>query len=197
MLLYNYKKQILERENKTMKIENIKTPQDILEFMNENIEYGWIDKNGKKYIKTMKNFRKDYITQSINETLNNSVGCCVEQVFLMHFLLDKINIKNKMFCCRIYEPDDYDNFEEDEHMHCFILYYLNNKVYHIEHPNFEKIGIYEYDSEKEAIDTIVNYYIELSGGIERPTTEFYDVPVGISFKEFNNYINNLDINKIL
>ena len=156
-----------------MKIENIKTPQDILEFMNETIEYGWIDKNGKKHIKTMKNFRKDYITQSIDETLNNCIDCCVEQVFLMHFLLDKINIKNKMFCCRIYEPDDYDNLEEDEHMHCFILYYLNNKVYHIEHPNFEKIGIYEYNS------------------------QFYDVLVGPSFKEFNNYINNLDINKIL
>ena len=179
-----------------MKIESIHSPEDILTFMNEHIEYGWIDNERKQHIKTMKNFRKKYITQSIEETLKSGIGCCIEQVFLMHFLLDKINIKNKMFCCRIYEPDNYDNIEEDEHMHCFVLYYLNNKVYHIEHPNFEKIGIYEFETEKEAINTIVNYYKKLSGGKERPTTQFYDVPVGMTFKEFNNYINSLDVDKI-
>ena len=31
-----------------MKIENIKSPQDILTFMNENIEYGWLDKEKNK-----------------------------------------------------------------------------------------------------------------------------------------------------
>lgn len=29
----------------------------------------------------------------------------------MHYLLNKINIKNKMYCCRIFEPDDYGNKE--------------------------------------------------------------------------------------
>ena len=175
-----------------MKIENIKTPEDILEFMKENIQYGWIDNDGNKHIKTMKNFRKIYRTMSIRETLENKLGCCIEQVYLMHYLLNEINIKNKMFCCRIFEPDNYDNIEEDEHMHCFILYYQNNKVYQIEHPNFEKAGIYEFSSEQEAIDFIVGYYVKLSGGKERPTTEFFEVPTGITFKEFNNYINSLD-----
>lgn len=180
-----------------MKIEDIKSPQDILTFMKEHIEYGWLDIEKNQHIKTMKNFRKEYRTQSVEETLKNGFGCCIEQVYLMHYLLDKLNITNKMFCCRIYEPDNYSNIEEEEHMHCFILYYQNSKVYHIEHPNFEKIGIYEFNTEKEAIDTIVNYYVKLSGGNERPTTQFFDVPVGISFKEFNNYINSLDIDKIL
>ena len=40
----------------------------------------------------------------------------------MHYLLDKINIKNKMFCCRIYEPDDYGNLEEEEHMHLSLIH---------------------------------------------------------------------------
>ena len=73
-----------------MKIESIHSPEDILTFMNEHIEYGWIDNERKQHIKTMKNFRKSYITQSIEETLKNGIGCCIEQVFLMHFLLDKI-----------------------------------------------------------------------------------------------------------
>ena len=96
-----------------------------------------------------------------------------------------------MFCCRIFEPDDYGNLEEEEHMHCFILYYENGKVYHMEHPNLDRKGIYEYNSESEAIKAIVDYYIELRGGKESPTKEFFEVPVGISFKEFNKYINHV------
>ena len=44
-----------------MKKFEIKIPEDILEFMKENIEYGWIDINGNKHIKTMKDFRRLYI----------------------------------------------------------------------------------------------------------------------------------------
>jgi len=43
-----------------MTIDEIKTPEDILSFMNENKEYGWLDINNIEHIKTMKNFRRIY-----------------------------------------------------------------------------------------------------------------------------------------
>ena len=174
-----------------MELNDIKTPNDVYQFMCDNIEYGWIDINGNKHLKTMKEFRKLYRTMSIDEILKYKIGTCIDQVALMHYLLNRINVENKMYCCRIYEPDDFGNLEEEEHMHCFVLYCENGKVYHIEHPNFDNKGIFEYDSEKEAIDTIVNYYIKLRGGKDSPTKEFYEVPIGISFKEFNKYINHV------
>lgn len=174
-----------------MELNDIKTPNDVYQFMCDNIEYGWIDINGNEHLKTMKEFRKLYRTMSIEEILMYKIGTCIEQVALMHYLLNKINVKNKMYCCRIYEPDDYGDLEEEEHMHCFVLYYENGKVYHIEHPNFENKGVFEYNSEKEAIDSIVNYYIKLRGGKDSPTKEFYEIPIGISFKEFNKYINHV------
>ena len=97
---------------------------------------------------------------------------------------------SSMFCCRIFEPDNYGELEEDEHMHCFVLFYKDGKVYHIEHPNNEKKGIYEYDYENNAINAIVNYYVELRGGKESPTTQFYGVPQGLSFQKFNAFINS-------
>ena len=42
-----------------------------------------------------------------------------------------------------------------------------------------------------AIETIVDYYIKLRGGKDSPTKEFFEVPVGISFQEFNKYINHV------
>lgn len=174
-----------------MELDEIKNPQDVYQFIDDNIEYGWIDINGNIHLNTMKDFRRIYRTMSIDEILKYRVGTCIDQVNLMNFLLNKINIKNKMYCCRIFEPDDYGNLEEEEHMHCFILYFENDRVYHMEHPNFEKKGIYEYKSEEEAINSIVKYYITLRGGKYSPTKEFYEIPIGISFKDFNKYINHV------
>ena len=172
-------------------LENLKTPEDRLLFM-DNIEYGYLDNDNNKHLGTLKGFRTTYRTLSIEEILDNKIGTCIEQVYLMKYLLDKIGIPNKMFCTRIYEPNTFNDMDADEHMHCFVLYYLDGKVYHIEHPNKYKVGIYEYDSEEEAIKNINEYYVELSGGIPRPLTEFYKVESGLSFKEFNNYINSID-----
>lgn len=174
---------------------NLKTIDDILDFMKNNIRYGWLDINNEIHIGNMKNFRKLYRTLSIDEILKYGIGTCIDQVKLMNYLLNKINIKNKMFATRIYEPNNFNKLDEEEHMHCFILCFIDNKVYHIEHPNWYRIGIYEYEDEQEALKTINDYYIKLSGGISRPITEFYKIDYNISFKEFNSYINNLDVLK--
>lgn len=175
-----------------MTLEELKTPKDILSFMNDNIKYGWLDINNKEHIGNMKEFRRLYRTSSIDEVLNHGIGTCIEQVYLMSFLLTKINIKNKMFCTRIYEGEDFNDLDSDEHMHCFLLYYIDGKVFQIEHPNWERIGIYEYESEEDAINKINAIYIKMSGGKARPVTEFFEVEKGLSFKEFNRYINSLD-----
>jgi len=38
--------------------------------------------------------------------------------------------------------------------------------------------------------TIVDYYVNMRGGKESPTTAFDRVPVGMTFQEFNTYINH-------
>ena len=176
-------------------IEDIKTPEDVLVYMKNHIQYGWLDINGLEHIGNMKDFRRLYRTSSIEDTISHGMGTCIEQVYLMHTLLDKLNIKNKMFATRIYEGEDFDMLDCEEHMHCFLLYYLDNKVYQLEHPNFAKVGIYEYDSEEEALELINYYYVARSGGISRPVTEFFEVEEGLSFKDFNLYINGLDKEK--
>lgn len=174
-----------------MNFDDIKNPWDVYRWMDENIQYGWIDVEGRKHnIDEMKGFRTLYRTLSINQILKYKIGTCIEQAALTHYLLDLIKVENKMFCCRIFEPDDYGNLEEEEHMHCFVLFYYEGKWYQLEHANFQAKGIHEYPSEAEAVKAIVNYYVELRGGKESPTTQFYEVPGGLSFKEFNAFINH-------
>ena len=166
-----------------IKLENINSPEDILTYMIQNIKYGYKDFNGEIHINNLKDVRRLYRTMSIEETIQNGIGTCVEQVYLMSFLLNNLGIENKMFCTRVYESDDYNDLDSEERMHCFILYFLNGKVYQIEHPNGEKKGIYEFSTEEEAIDKINGYYINLSDGIVRDVTEFFEVIPGLTFKE--------------
>ncbi len=84
-----------------MDLNKINCSQDVYQFMCDNIEYGWIDINGNKHLNTMKGFRRIYRTMSIDEILKYKIGTCIEQVNLMHYFLNKINVKNKMYCCRI------------------------------------------------------------------------------------------------
>lgn len=185
-------------------MKNIKTPEDILNYMDE-IKYGWIGIDNKKRTKTMKNFRKYYRTLSVEDTIKNKIGTCIEQVYLMKHLFDKIGIKSKMYCARMYEGKDFDNLEADERMHCFILFFDNNKVYQMEHPHIERKGIYEYKTEEDAIKYIVKIYENMmeedykeknleppKNGFKRTVTEYFKVTPNISYKEFNLYVNSLD-----
>ena len=175
-----------------MDFSEIKSPKDILKFMKTNIKYGWFDYKNEKHIGNMVGFRLQYRTASLNEVLEYKIGSCIEQTYLIKYLLDSIGISSRMFCIRAYE-DDYNITNFDVFMHCFILYSLNDKIYHIE--NCCMSGIYEFNSYEEAINSISKQFILVSNGLWSTVTEFFNVPYGMSFKELNRYMNDLDIER--
>ena len=84
-------------------LPELQTVEDIYRWIDENIAYGWQDKDGGTHTSEMKDFRRLYRTMSVTETLRQKIGTCIEQVALMHELLDAIGIPNQMYCCRIFE----------------------------------------------------------------------------------------------
>ncbi|MBQ7136893.1 MAG: AAA family ATPase [Bacilli bacterium] len=177
---------------KRMSIDDVKTPEDVLQFMVDHISYGWKDTSNNKHINEMQNFRQLYRTSSLEETLTNGIGTCVEQSLLMKHLLEKLGIKTKIFCSRFYEDETVTDINKEVHMHCALLYYFNDKVYHMEHANGEMKGIYEYDSEEDAIGSIKEYYEEKDGAPLRTITEISSVSPNLSFRDLNLYVNSID-----
>ena len=186
-----------------MKINDVKSPLDILVYLDDNIKYGWVGTDGKKRIQSMDGFRTYYKTNSVKDAIKNGVGTCIEQVYITKFFLDKLNIKNEMFCTRVFEDETFNDNKQPERMHCFIIFYLNNKVFQIVHANLEEKGIYIYDNKEDALSKISEIYEKMTeeeylkkglktDGKLRKLTEFYDVKEGLSFKDFNLYINSLD-----
>lgn len=171
-----------------MTFDDIKTANDLMNFMNINIEYGWVDKQGNKHINNLKGFRENYRISTIDEILETGLGTCIEQTKMIKCFFDKMGIENKLYCHRSYETEE--NFDKDVRMHCFILFKYNDNWYHFEHSNRPKRGIHKYESVESAIK-------EITGGFEehgdiRKLTEIDSIPNGLTFKEFNNFVNEFD-----
>lgn len=171
-----------------MTFDDVKTPNDLMDFMNINIEYGWVDKQGNKHINNLKGFRENYRISSIDEMLETGLGTCIEQAKMIKYFFDKMGIENKLYCHRSYENEE--NFDKDVRMHCFVLFKYNDNWYHFEHSNRPKRGIHKYESVESAIEEITSGFEER--GDIRKLTEIDSIPIGITFKEFNNFVNEFD-----
>jgi len=171
-----------------MKYEEITNPEELLLYMNENIEYGWLDNDNNKHIDTMKRFRKLYRTLSIEETIKYRLGTCIEQTILEMEKIKELGLECKGYCLRSYEDDP--RIVEPK-MHCFLLYFDNDSCYHFEHSNPEKRGIHKYENEEKALDDILDYFQKRDNGKTRQLLEITEVPTGLSWQEWNNYLDEL------
>lgn len=170
-----------------LRFDNLKTPQQLMDYMNINIEYGWIDKLGKKHINNLKNFRENYRISTIEEVIETGLGTCIEQAKLIKLFFDNNKIANKLYCYRRYENKD--NFDQEVKMHCFVIYNDKNKWYQFEHSNSNRRGIHEYDSLDEAIKETLG---DEDKEDIRELTEIPDIPEGITYKQFNDYVNTFE-----
>ena len=174
-----------------MTFDDLKTPNDLMDFMNINIEYGWVDKQGNEHINNLKGFRENYRISSIDEMLETGLGTCIEQAKMIKCFFDKMGFENKLYCHRSYETEE--NFDKDVRMHCFVLFKYNDNWYHFEHSNIPKRGIHKYESVESAIEEITSG-LEEHGDI-RKLTEIDSIPSGLTFKEFNEFVNEFDNSK--
>ncbi len=167
---------------------SLNSPAELMEYMDLNIQYGWIDKNGGRHENDLTGLRENYRVSSLEETLNSHLGTCIEQANVIKTFFDRIGRETKVFCHRSYETED--NFDKEVRMHCFVLFKGKEKWYHFEHSNQGRKGIHPYNSVEEAIQDITSGYKE-KGDI-RKITEIPELPAGLSFKEFNEYVNSFD-----
>ena len=125
----------------------IKTPEELLDFMDKYIQYGWIGKDNIIRYSNIGNLLEKYRMASLDEIFEYSIGICFEQVALEKLFFDSQNLKNE--CYAIY----------NHHMcHAFLLYEYNHMYYKFEHASYQSKGIFEYQNKEELlIDEIKNF----------------------------------------
>ena len=137
---------------------NISSPEELLEFM-DCISYGFVSKTGKKYydndLEGWNNWFEECCVQNGEDVLKSRVGTCWDQVELERLWFDKNNYKFKT----IFSWFEHGR-NDDMPTHTFLIYESNNKYYWFEH-SFEMYkGIYEFDSEEDAIEYVKDKQFE-------------------------------------
>lgn len=177
-----------------MKYNEIKTPEDLLKFMEENINYGFVSKNNEIYKdpnskKWNDNWYNECIVQDGNSLLQTRYGTCYDQVELERKWFSENNYKFKtiFLCFKIDKPNNLPT-------HTFLIYEKDNKYYWFEHAYSNYKGIHEFNSEEQLIDYVKNMFLEFA--IKTNNVTLKDKKYIIDF-EYNKPKNNIDVKEYL
>ncbi|MBQ8081979.1 MAG: hypothetical protein IJ240_08780 [Clostridia bacterium] len=177
----------------TEKIKEIKTPEDMMQFFDENIQYSCIHVDGKKYIDSLggHDFREKFRTMSLEKSLEEQLGGCFEQANISKYVYDMLGIPCHTFCTRGHSeehpaPDDL------YLVHCYVIGQWEDRFINIEHSDAEKRGIYAYytlDDAVRAMDEIFSEKFKVHGATETRVDEYVGyIPGGATFLEFNQFV---------
>lgn len=179
-------------------IRQIKTPEDMMRFFDENITYGCIHVDGTRYEDSLggHDFKEKYRTLSLEDSLSQRIGACFEQANISKYIYEVLGIPCKTFCTRGFTAEH--PYPDDLYLvHCFVLGCWGDEVLNVEHSDSEKRGIYRYgtmeDAERET-DKIFAAKFRLHDATETRVDE-YDgyIPGGLTFLEFNQFVKENSI----
>lgn len=111
----------------------------LYDYMIKNIEYGYIDKDNKRYYNFDGDADQKYYLQDPSDMLKTKIGCCWDQVEFERYYLNKFSIEFKTFFI-VY----YNNINDPSHS--FLAYEKDNKWYWLECSWKQYRGIHEYIS---------------------------------------------------
>ena len=145
---------------KNILYSDIKTPEELLDFMSNNISYGYLSKSGKVYRYGDDNFNEnwyqEYVLENSSDVLNTKLGNCFDQTELER---DWFYNNNYEFLT-IFEMVhlDYDN---NYPTHSFLVFKdKNNKWNWFENSDYKNRGIHTFNSFLEVIDYQYKCYLE-------------------------------------
>ncbi len=177
-----------------MLYKDIKTPDELLKFMEENIIYGFVSKEGKKYTDSFSDdWQNDWyskcIVQTGKETLKTKIGTCFDQVELERLWFKEHNYSFKTIFM-IFSSNKINNLPT----HTFLIYKTANKYYWFEHAFYINKGIHEFNSYQEAITYIKHQQLDYAINNNKIEKSYYRL---LKIYEYNEIPSNLNVSEYL
>ncbi|MBP3634906.1 MAG: hypothetical protein J6J17_00400 [Bacilli bacterium] len=180
-----------------MKYNDVKTPEQLLKYMDDNIKYGFVDDSEKEYVPwNNREFQEGCQTKwhlsSPERLIKVGYGHCWDQVELERDWFKTHNYNFKTFFIWFELP--YDN---SYLTHTYLVFENNGKYYYFEHSDFNNRGIYEFETYQDAINYQKEKHIEHNKQRNPINEEIlnclhiyeYDKPIyGCTMNEFINDI---------
>ena len=167
-----------------MKYEDVKTPEELLKFMDE-IEYGFVTPDNKRIMGNGDDFDKNILSWTLSsptKLLQTKLVHCFDQVELERDWFTKNNYKFKTYFLIFNLP-----YPNSGPTHTFLVYQDHNKYYHFEHADGLNRGIHEFNSLDKLLDDV--YKKQLKYAKDFLTAEELKT---LSLYEYNNPSYDLD-----
>ena len=184
-------------------LKNIHTPVQLMEHLDENIEYGVIDKNGNKFTdSSSEKFQfvcnNEWFLRPVQQILLDKIGHCYDQVEIERYWFENNNYEVKTFWISAYQPE----IENSGFSHTYLLFKENNQWKLFEHSDYYNRGIFSFNSLNEAIIFQAKNQIETAEKCLKPEKaysvcikEYLKPKTNLNMTEFLEFINNSkDIN---
>ena len=181
-----------------MNYKQIETPEELMNYMNENISYGIFDyTKNKAYYGEDDNFgdlvNTTWKLSSPAQMQKYGVGHCFDQVELERdfFTKNNYNFKTYFIWFKCKRPNNYPT-------HTYLIYEdkKTNKWCWFEHSDFVNRGIRRFNSLNDAIKAQAIAHIKHAKSYRKTKTdsskievfEYRDVKYGINFNDFLDYV---------
>lgn len=179
---YNYYGTLFKIPGYKADFSNVRTPDDLYDFMELALTHGWVDINGERHEHTLEGIKDLYRINSLEQVLESGLATCIEQTMLEHYVFNNLGIENKIFVNKELILCSHGN---KVRLHCFCAYKEKDMWIYFEHANKDKKGIYYFSNLHELLD-----YQYKKMPVDRFITEIPEIPVGYTIQEFYNYIDS-------
>ncbi len=180
-----------------MTFESINSPEQLMQFLDENIAYGVIDKNGKKFFDSNSSEFQQVCNQQwqlfpVSKILKNKVGHCYDQVEIERLWFEKHGYKVKTFWISAYQ----EKIANSGFSHAYLIF-KDGKFWKLfEHADSQNKGIFSFKTIKDAVLFQSKNQIKFAENCIPPQDryvtcikEYSTPPSNINMSEFLEFIN--------
>jgi len=147
--------QIYDTNLVKQRFKELKTPEELKDFMDKIFSYGWLDNNKKEHLETMKNI-KNFSSMSVEEIFNYKIESCLEGVKFAKYWFDKQNINAKIYFSRGVLKNNETGAKNYPSMHFLLLFQCKDgKWGRFEQVHMLEKGVYYFDNFNDAFHHIL------------------------------------------
>lgn len=181
-----------------MTFQEVKTPEQLMLYLDQNFKYGVVDSNGEKYFdssdqKFQNICNNQWKLRSVQDLLNVGIGHCYDQVEIEREWFTLNNYEILTFWISAYQPE----VENSGFSHTYLLY-KENEIWNLfEHADFYNKGIYKFKSIKDAVKWQANKQIKFAESCVKPQKKYVTCikqyekpPTNINMQGYINFISN-------
>ena len=172
---------------------SIRTPSELMNYLDNNFEYGVINNNGNKLCDSNSSeFQQvcnyQWKLRPVKKILKDQVGHCYDQVEIEREWFVKNGYEIKTFWISAYQ----EGIQNSGFSHTFLIYKDNGFWYLFEHADFLNKGIYKFTSVKDAVKKQSINQINFAEKCKKPKTKY-----SVCIKEYNQPPTNINMQEYL